>query len=135
MPATLSVEQMLGGKSILKTSPKSARDWHEFGTRLAPLPSVDPQRILMASPDLLPDLTTIFRGAPGLERPYPAQGGVAGELGNILAAGYPRVFGILGTHRYHHVDGDDARCVDAAQVRAVALPIRDAIARLGVRQT
>ena len=30
MPATLSVEQMLGGKSILKTSPKSARDWHEL---------------------------------------------------------------------------------------------------------
>lgn len=109
----------------------AARDWHEFGPgRLAPLPSVDPQRILMGAPDLLPTLRQSFAGAPGLESPYPANEGAAGELASILHAGYRRAFGIFGAHRFHHVAGDDARCVDARHVATTAAMVRDAVARL-----
>jgi hypothetical protein len=109
----------------------AARDWHEFaGGRLAPLPSPDPQRIILASESLLPDLRAVFRGASGLEAPYGPQGGRTGETGHIIAAGYPRVFGLLGAHRYHHVAEDDARCVDAGHVAATAAKIKDAIRRL-----
>lgn len=108
----------------------AARDWHEFGGRLAPLPSVDPQRVLMGAPDLLPTLRESFRGAPGLESPYPTNEGAAGELASVLHAGYARAFGIFGAHRFHHVAGDDARCVDARHVAATALMLKDAIARL-----
>lgn len=108
----------------------AARDWHEFGARLLPLPSVDPQRLLVATENAISVCKQSFRGAPGLENVYPASAGAAGELGNILAAGYPRAFGILGAHRFHHVADDDARCVDAGQVLATGLMVRDAIMRL-----
>ncbi len=109
----------------------AARDWHEFGAgRLAPLPSIDPQRILMGAPDLLPMLRESFRGAPGLESPYPTNEGAAGELASVLHAGYGRAFGIFGAHRFHHAVGDDARCVDARHVAATAAMIKGAIRRL-----
>jgi hypothetical protein len=109
----------------------AARDWHEFGAgRLAPLPSVDPQRVLMGTPDLIPVLRDSFRGAPGLEAPYPSGEGAAGELASVLAAGYRRAFGVFGAHRLHHVATDDLRCVEARHVAVAAAMMRDAVARL-----
>lgn len=109
----------------------AARDWHEFGVgRLAPLPSVDPQRVLMGAPDLLPGLRESFRGAPGLESPYPSSEGAAGELASVLHAGHARAFGIFGAHRFHHTVGDDVRCVDARHVAATAAMMKHAIRRL-----
>lgn len=90
----------------------AARDWHEPGAgRLLPLPSADPQLFLAVGADLLPLAKRVFAGLPGLEMAYPASAGAAGELSTILAAGHRRVAGIFGAHRYHHVEGDDARCV------------------------
>lgn len=96
----------------------AARDWHELGGRLAPLPSADPQRFLLASPDLIAPCRAAFKGLAGLEAPYPLGAGAAGELTHIAAAGYTRVAGVFGAHRFHHAAGDDARCVDASLVDA-----------------
>ena len=84
--------------------------------RLAPLPSVDPQRFLVARPQLVASLRAAFAGQPGLEAVYGDEAGAGGELGEILAAGYPRAFGILGAHRFHHSPNDDMRCVDVGHV-------------------
>jgi hypothetical protein len=40
----------------------------------------------------------------------------AGELAEILKAGYPAAFGVFGAHRFHHTTLDDARCLDPAFV-------------------
>lgn len=96
----------------------AAQDWHD-GTG-QPLPSVDAQRFLSVSRPLLPLARTLFAGLPGLEMPYPSDVLSAGELSEVIAAGYGRVAGVFGTHRYHHVAGDDARCVSAANVAKTA---------------
>lgn len=110
----------------------AARDWHELGGQLAPLPSADPQRVLMATPDLLPACRAAFAGQPGLEAPYAAGAGSAGELTHILASGYAKVAGVFGAHRFHHVAGDDMRCVDpkltAAALAGFKTLIRAALA-------
>lgn len=91
----------------------AARDWQEAGASgLLPLPSADAQRYLLVSPDLLGSARRLFEGLPGLERAYPVSSGAEGELHDIVAAGYPRIAGIFGAHRFHHVDGDDLRCAD-----------------------
>lgn len=98
----------------------ATRDWQELaGGTLLPLPSADPQRFLLASPALVAAAKTAFAGQPGLEMPYPTGAGTAGELTGILGAGYGRVAGIFGAHRFHHVTTDDARCVSAALVAQV----------------
>jgi len=92
----------------------AARDWQELGGGLMlPLPSADTQRFLMTSPALVEPARRAFAGQSGLEMAYPTGQGSAGELTNILAAGYPKVAGIFGAHRFHHVAEDDARCVSA----------------------
>jgi hypothetical protein len=91
----------------------AARDWHELGPSLQPLPSADPQRFLMVHPDLLDAARASFAGQPGLEAPYATEGRAEGELKEILAAGYPRVAGVFGAHRFHHAKADDLRCVSA----------------------
>lgn len=97
----------------------AARDWHELGGgRLLALPTADPQRYLMASAPLVAAARMAFAGLPGLEAAYPANGNAAGELANIVAAGYSAA-GIVGAHRYHHTVEDDRRCVDPAWVRPV----------------
>ncbi|PIC00515.1 hypothetical protein [Caulobacter sp. X] len=102
----------------------AARDWHELGGRLAPLPSADPQRFLMASSELVPACRVAFSGLPGLEAPYALGAGTTGELAHIAAAGYRRVAGIFGAHRLHHAAIDDARCVEAKPVEAVFQAVR-----------
>lgn len=84
----------------------AARDWHEIGGQLLPLKSADPQRFLVGSEHLLPVLQKTFAGLAGLEVPYPARLGASGELGEILAAGYPNAVGMLGAHRFHHAAND-----------------------------
>jgi hypothetical protein len=105
----------------------AARDWHEIGGRLLPLPSADPQRVLMASPALLPRAKAAFAGLPGLEAVYPTAAGAPGELGPILAAGYANVVGAFGSHRFHHCASDDARCVSAPLVADAYLAFRQLI--------
>ena len=108
----------------------AARDQHDLGPALVPLPSADPQRYLLASPDLLPSCCAAFRGQPGLEAPLPATpGNAAGELGPILAAGHRRVVGVYGAHRFHHAAGDDGRCVSAALTLQAFTAFREVVAR------
>lgn len=98
----------------------ATRDWHERGTRLSPLPSADPQRFLLVSEAWLPAARAAFRGQPGLEHAYPADPrAAAGELGSVLAAGYPAVAGVFGAHRFHHTRADDLRTVSGALVAPV----------------
>lgn len=101
----------------------AARDQHELGTRLLPLKSSDPQRFLIASAPLVPTLQETFAGLPGLEVPYPAQASAAGELGEILSAGFPSVIGMLGAHRFHHAPNDT---IDKTGPELVA-PVLDAV--------
>lgn len=97
----------------------AARDWHEMGGELQPLSSSDPQRFLAASPHLLTKARAAFAGLAGLETPYSIERGAAGELSHIIAAGYPAIMGMLGAHRFHHVAGDDMRCVQPSHVADV----------------
>ena len=99
----------------------AARDWRDTPNGAEPLPTADPQRVLMATPGLIGALTAEFRGQPGLERPVtPQERAPAGELANILAARYPQAIGIFGSHRLHHAPTDDLRCVSAPLAREVA---------------
>lgn len=113
----------------------AARDWHEIWARpaplLMPLPSADPQRYLMATPDILPVVKTCFDGVPGLEETYPATPATAqGELKEYAQAGYAPLFGGFGSHRFHHAPSDRADKTSGAILRPAALAFRDAIERL-----
>lgn len=98
----------------------AARDWHEGLGQMRALPSVDTQRYLAVSPSLLPVAQEVFAGHAGLEAPYSSDDLSAGELTEIIAAGYAPAAGVFGLHRFHHVAEDDARCVSAASVAATA---------------
>lgn len=98
----------------------AARDWHEIGGgRLLPLETADAQHFLMVSPAHLEIARQAFSGLPGLGSPYPVGRGTAGELSNIIGAGYVSVAGIFGAHRYHHTMEDDARAVEPRLVDQV----------------
>lgn len=103
----------------------AARDWHEGLFGLSPLAGTDSQRYLVTSPPLLPAARRLFAGLAGLESPYPSDRLSAGELTAIIAAGYPSVAGVFGVHRFHHVEGDDARCVDPAAIAATTAAFRE----------
>ena len=99
----------------------AARDWHEFGPLLRPLPGADSQRVLTATADLIAPVRAAFKGLPGLEAAYVAdQTTAGGELVNVLKAGYPSAIGLYGGHRYFHTRADDLRCVSADLVAPVA---------------
>ena len=70
--------------------------------------------------ELLPLARQLFAGHAGLEAPYSNVDVAAGELTEILAAGYKPAAGVFGVHRFHHVAGDDERCVAPEAVAAVA---------------
>ena len=106
----------------------AARDWHELGPTLQPLPSADPQRFLMGPDALLPALRRAFAGQPGLEAPYSSAQGADGELKEILAAGYANAVGVFGAHRFHHVQSDDLRCVEPAHTAGATLAFQRVIA-------
>lgn len=88
--------------------------------RFTPLPGIDSQRFLSVSRPLLPLAHRVFAGHVGLEAPYASDTLSAGEQNEILAAGYTNLAAVFGVHRFHHVDGDDARCVDTDAVAAMA---------------
>lgn len=109
----------------------AARDWHERGPTLAPLPSADPQRFLLASPALVPQAKAAFAGLPGLEQIYTADPKqAAGELASILAAGYDPVIGAFGSHRFHHARSDDLRCTHPPLIPPVAAAFQHVIGAL-----
>jgi hypothetical protein len=89
----------------------AARDWREAPGGATPLPNVDAQRVLSISPDLLPLATTIFAGQLGYEAPVSSAVLSAGELDEVIKAGYSPAAGVFGIHRYHHVEDDDERCL------------------------
>jgi hypothetical protein len=107
----------------------AGRAHHELGGwTLAPLPSVDEQRFLVGSEELVATLRAAFAGQPGLGVAYPAQVGAAGELGEILAHGYAPAFGLFGAHLRHHAMSDRIGMTDPRWVRQAALAVRDVIA-------
>lgn len=108
----------------------AARDWHQIGQNLLPLKSADPQRFLMGSSHLVPTLQETFAGLPGLEVPYPARAGAAGELGEILTAGYPNTVGMLGAHRFHHAPNDTKDKTGPELVLPVLSAVRSTLLRL-----
>ena len=103
----------------------ATRDWHETPDRLLPLPSADPYRFLMVSPDLVGLARDIFAGQPGIEMAYPSSEGTAGELTEIVKAGYPRHAGIFGAHRQHHSASDDMSTIVPAPLATTARGFRD----------
>lgn len=102
----------------------AARDWHEGLFGLAPLAGTDSQRYLAVSPQHLSRARRLFAGLAGLESPYSAAEFSAGELATIVAAGYASVAGVFGLHRFHHVEDDDARCIDPAAVTTTVAAFR-----------
>lgn len=103
----------------------ATRDWQELPGRLLPLPSADSYRFLMTSADLVDRARTIFAGQPGLEMAYPSSSGAAGELTEVIKAGYPRHAGIFGAHRLHHAASDDLSAIVAEPLAATARAVRE----------
>lgn len=102
----------------------AARDWHELPGSWSPLPNVDPQRVLSISPELLALAREIFAGQIGYEAPVSSAVLSAGELDEVIRAGYTPAAGVFGIHRYHHVAGDDERCLNPAGTAAAAAGFR-----------
>jgi hypothetical protein len=98
----------------------AARDWRELPGLATPLPNVDAQRVLSISPDLVPLATTVFAGQLGYEAPVSSAVLSAGELDEVIKAGYAPAAGVFGIHRYHHVEEDDARCLHVPATVAAA---------------
>ena len=103
----------------------ATRDYQETPGRLLPLPSADPYRFLMTSPEFVDRAREIFSGQPGIEMAYPSADGTAGELSEVVKAGYRRHAGIFGAHRHHHAATDDLSTVAPAPLAATARGFRD----------
>lgn len=95
----------------------AARDWHDLAG-LSPLPGADSQRYLSITPSLVPMAASIFANQPGYEVPVSSDEAAAGELVEVIKAGFTPAAGVFGVHRFHHVAEDDERClnVDATVV-------------------
>lgn len=102
----------------------ATRDWHELPNRLLPLPSPDPQRYLVTSPQWVDAARRIFSGQPGLEMAYPVSQGSAGELTEIIKAGYRNVAGVFGAHRLHHAADDSLQTIVGPPLAAAAIGFR-----------
>ncbi len=111
----------------------AARDWHEITGKLMPLPGTDSQRYLVVSRPLLQAAGAAFAGHAGFEAPYAVEELAAGEIAGIAAAGYGPVAGIFGIHRFHHTQGDDARCVSPEAVAATISPFKRLLAGIAGR--
>jgi hypothetical protein len=103
----------------------AARDYQELPGRLLPLPSADPYRFLMTSPEFVGRSRDIFKGQPGIEMAYPSADGAAGELTQVIEAGYSRHAGIFGAHRHHHAQTDNLSTVAPEPLAATARGFRD----------
>ena len=89
----------------------AARDWQTLIPPLLPLPSADPQRYLVVSPNIHTLAKRAFAGQPGIDNPYTTERFTAGELTPIHKAGYKTVAGFFGAHRFMHTQEDDERCI------------------------
>ncbi|HRI99128.1 MAG TPA: hypothetical protein PKV67_00010 [Hyphomonas sp.] len=99
----------------------SSADFHDLGPSLLKLPSPDPQRYLGATKGLDTLAREIFGGRPGLEAAYAMSAeDAAGELREILAAGYTSALGVFGAGRFHHTDQDTPDKVDLIELAATA---------------
>ncbi|MDK2768113.1 MAG: hypothetical protein KYX69_10400 [Sphingomonas sp.] len=107
----------------------ATRDWQEIPGRLLPLPSADPNRFLMTSPDLVEHARAIFKGQPGIEMAYPSSEGTAGELSEIVKSGYLRHAGIFGAHRHHHAATDTLATIAPDLLAITALGLRALLLR------
>jgi uncharacterized membrane protein len=106
----------------------AARDFHEIGTLLLPLPSADSQRYLGGNGDTQALLKKTFKGLNGLEQAYSVTIEMsAGELKNILAAGYSPAIGAFGSHRFHHSVNDTLDKTDGDLLAPVAAAFRQAV--------
>lgn len=103
----------------------ATRDYQETPGRLLPLPSADPYRFLMTSPEFVDRARAIFKGQPGIEMAYPSADGTAGELSEVVKAGYLRHAGVFGAHRHHHASTDDLSTVAPEPLAATARGFRD----------
>src|SRR3546814_2302409 len=90
----------------------AARDWHDIAGHLTTLPSVDSQRFLSISPELLPLARAIFVDQAGYEAPISSDVMSAGELDAFIKAGFAPAAGVFGIHRLHHVADGDECCVE-----------------------
>ncbi|HET9160790.1 MAG TPA: hypothetical protein VFN88_09270, partial [Caulobacteraceae bacterium] len=107
----------------------AARGWREEGGVLRPLPTVDTGRALTATADILERVKEAFHGLPGLENTRVGdRANAAGELVNVIEAGYPTAIGEAGLHPYFHTRSDDLRCSSGELIRPAALAFRAAIA-------
>lgn len=108
----------------------AARDWRELLASAMPLPSADSQRVLSISPELLPLARKIFEGQVGFEAPVSSAVLAAGELEEVIKAGYAPAAGVFGAHRFHHVAEDDERCLDVPATLAAARGFRSLLAAI-----
>ncbi len=102
----------------------ASRDWHDSVGERRPLSGTDSQRYLVVSPELVSMAREEFSGLAGLENPYGSDELSAGELTNVIEAGYGPVAGIFGVHRFHHVEDDDERCVSVEAVAETTAAFR-----------
>jgi len=102
----------------------AAGDWRELPGAATPLPNVDAQRVLAISPELLPLARTVFAGQLGYEAPVSSAVLAAGELEEVIRAGYAPAAGVFGIHRFHHVAEDDERCLHVPATVAAAQGFR-----------
>ena len=102
----------------------AARDWQEFGGKLRPLASADPQRLCVATDATAAAAKVAFAGLVGLDQPIVSDEMRMGETGTIVAAGYQNTIGLLGAHRFHHHRDDDRRCVDTGLIAPVTAACR-----------
>lgn len=102
----------------------AARAWHAIPNP-NPLPSMDTERYLSVSPSLLPLARAVFAGQPGYEAPVSSDILSAGELDEVIKAGYAPAAGVFGIHLYHHIAEDDERCLQLPATVTASLGFRD----------
>lgn len=112
----------------------AARDWHSI-VGVSPLPSIDSQRYLSLSPELLPIARTLFAGQAGYEAPVSSALLSAGELDEVIKAGYAPAAGVFGIHRYHHTAEDDERCLHVPATVAATHSFRNLLETVARGQT
>ena len=103
--------------------PDATSAWVHLGASLAC--TVDNQRVVLASEPLASGVARRFKDISG-QRLTGAQAGI-GELREVLAAGYPRFFGMAGTHRFFHTPADRAALTSPELLAPVARSFAETI--------
>jgi hypothetical protein len=93
----------------------AVRDADESGKMLD---TADPQRSIMATPNMNAAVAEGFRGIKELERATPVRA-EAGELSAFTDHGYQRCFAVIGVHRWFHTLEDTIARVDGRLVTPV----------------